>query len=268
MLSVSLFGVFRVKSIDEHLWSELGPSGRGLASFLFAHPDRPHRRERLADLFWPALDSERGRRALNSAVWRLRKLLASASQSRDYRNLKTLGSETILERTPWLDIDSCALQEATSVLLGAPEGSLSLERLREIGAALYRYEGPFLDGDEGDWVLEERERLHSQFVRGTLLAARALGNCSQYHDAILLARHALRFDPFREELVRILIILLALDERRGESIRYYESWSKYLRTELNISPMAATRVVLDEIKNLSDPNDVERLRVRLAGTKR
>jgi DNA-binding SARP family transcriptional activator len=268
MLSVILLGVFRVASIDEHLWSELGPGGRGLASFLFAHPDRPHRRERLADLFWPELDAERGRRALNSAVWRLRKLIAPASENKDGRNLRTLGSETILERTPWLDIDSWALQQATAVALGASEGTLALEKLKDIAAALYRYEGPFLDGDDGDWILEERERLHSQFVRGTLVVVRGLGNYSRYHDAIPLARHALRFDPFREELVRLFIILLALDERRFEAIRYYENWTNSLRQELNISPLAATRAVLDEIKNLNDPKDAEHLRARLVGAKR
>jgi DNA-binding SARP family transcriptional activator len=267
MLSVSLLGVFRVSSIDEHLWSELGPGGRGLASFLFSYPDRPHRRERLADLFWPELDAERGRRALNSAVWRLRKLMAPASENNDGRNLRTLGAETLLERTPWLDIDSWALQQATAFALGVPEGTLAPEKLDDIAAALYRYEGPFLDGDDGDWILEERERLHSQFVRGTLVVVRGLARDLRYHDAIPLARHALRFDPFREELVRLFIIMLALDERRFEAIRYYESWSNSLRKELDISPLAATRAVLDEIKMLSEVKSAERLRARLVSVR-
>jgi DNA-binding SARP family transcriptional activator len=261
MLNVTLLGVFRLSSIDERIWSDLGPGGRGLASFLLTYPDRPHRRERLADLFWPELDADRGRRALNSAVWRLRKLLAPASANKDGRNLRTVGLETILERTPWLDIDSWALQQATAVALGEPEAILEPEKLKEIAAVLYRYEGPFLDGDDGDWVLEERERLHSQFVRATLVVVRRLGSYSLYHDAIQLARHALRFDPFREELVRLLIVLLALDERRFEAIRYYESWSDLLQRELGISPLAATRAVLSEIKNLYDAEGIERLRV-------
>ena len=37
-------------------------------------------------------------------------------------------------------------------------------------------------------------------------------------------RHALRFDPYREELVRHLLTLLALDERRIDAIRYYDQW--------------------------------------------
>jgi DNA-binding SARP family transcriptional activator len=106
----------------------LGPAGRGLASFLFAYPNRPHRRERLADLFWPELDTERARRALNSAIWRLRKLLASEPRSAGGRNLLTIGTETILERAPWLDIDATALQETAAMALRSPKRCSTITR--------------------------------------------------------------------------------------------------------------------------------------------
>src|ERR1700759_5549420 len=103
-----------------------GPAGRRLAGFLFTFPDRPHRRERLIDLFWPELDVERGRRAMNSAVWRLRKLLASAPEYKEGLGLRTVGPETILERTPWLDIDTWALLDAARTTLSGPEGDLEM----------------------------------------------------------------------------------------------------------------------------------------------
>ena len=59
MLSVGLLGGFRVAAIDARIWRDLGPGARGLASFLFTYPDRSHRREKLAELFWPGLDTER-----------------------------------------------------------------------------------------------------------------------------------------------------------------------------------------------------------------
>ena len=114
MLNVGLLGEFRVAGVDNRTWSELGPAGRGLASFLFTYPGRPHRRERLADLFWPELDAERARRALNSAIWRLRKLLASDPESQGSDSLQTVGSETVLASAPWLDIDASALEHAAT----------------------------------------------------------------------------------------------------------------------------------------------------------
>jgi DNA-binding SARP family transcriptional activator len=250
MLSVGLLGVFRVSTVDSRTWSALGPAGRSLASFLFTYPGRAHRRERLADLFWPELDGERARRALNSAIWRLRKLLASHPEKGSDKSLQTIGSDTILEPARWFDIDAAALREAAMTALTQPTALEDPQMLNRIATVLHRYEGPFLDGDDGDWILEERERLHSLFVRTATLVVVRLGAADRYHDAVSLARRALRFDPYREELVRYLLTLLALDERRCEAIQYYQSWSKALRAELDIAPLPATRKVMDEIREL------------------
>ncbi len=265
MLTVSLLGASRVTRSNEQIWSDLGPAGRRLAGFLFTFPDRPHRRERLIDLFWPELECREGRRAMNSAVWRLRKLLASSPEYQEGLSLRTVGPETILERTPWLDVDTWALLEAAQTdSQRCRDADLEPSEIAgEILAVLYRYEGPFLDGEDAEWILEERERLHSLFVQSAMIIVRHLGLCSRYHDAILLARHALRFDPYREELVRHLLTLLALDERRIDAIRYYDHWIGMIRKELGISPLPATRAIIEEIRDLHNAENVQHLRARL-----
>jgi DNA-binding SARP family transcriptional activator len=265
MLSVGLLGVFRVANVDKGIWSELGPAGRGLASFLFTYPGRPHRRERLADLFWPELDAERARRALNSAIWRLRKLLATEPESGGGETLQTIGSEMVLEPAPWLDIDAIALQEAAALVLKQPAAAQDTAILNRIATVLHRSEGPFLDGDDSEWILEERERLHSLFLRAATVVACRLGVAGFYEDAISLARRGLRFDPFREELVRDYLILLALDERRCEAIRYYDRWSKTLKAEVDVTPLPATRLLMQEIRAIEDLECLRMLRARLAG---
>jgi DNA-binding SARP family transcriptional activator len=113
--------------------------------------------------------------------------------------------------------------------------------------------------------LEERERLHSLFLRAATLVVWRLGLTEQYHEAIRLARRALRFDPYREELVRTLITLLALDERRCEAIQYYQNWSKSLKAELDIGPLPATRKALDDIRTMDSAEGMRTLRARLEG---
>jgi len=265
VLSVSLFGVSRVASSNERVWADLGPAGRRLAGFLFTYPDRPHRRDRLIDLFWPDFDGERGRRAMNSAVWRLRKLLASSPEYRDGHSLRTIGTETILERTAWLDVDTWALLGIAATLQDDTANDPALLDCKRGLATLYRYEGPFLDGEDADWILEERERLHSLFIQSSMIVVRQLGRREYYHDAIQLARHALKFDPYREELVRTLLILLALDERRSEALRYYDSWNTLLHRELGISPLNTTRSLIQEIRDLHNADNAHHLRRRLAG---
>jgi DNA-binding SARP family transcriptional activator len=141
------------------------------------------------------------------------------------------------------------------------------DKLNQVMSALERYEGPFLDGDDGDWVIAERERLHSLFLRTSTVVVRHLGIAGRYDDAIRLARSALRFDPYREELVRNLLTLLTLDEQRGEAIRYYQRWTKSLKTELNISPLPATSQILQEIKAVQSDAAFDALRQLLIGSR-
>jgi DNA-binding SARP family transcriptional activator len=236
-----------------------------LAGYLFTFPDRPHRRERLVDLFWPDLDAERGRRAMNSAVWRIRKLLASSPEYVEGESLRTVGSETVFRRMLWLDVDTWALHQAATIIIESAGAGLPPSDLRDVLRVLYRYEGPFLDGEDAEWVLEERERLHSLFIQSSAILVRQLGLDGYDHDAIRLARHALRFDPYREELVRYLLTLLALSERRIEALRYYEAWLSLIRKELGISPLPATRAIVEEIRNLHNAENVQHLRARLVG---
>jgi DNA-binding SARP family transcriptional activator len=197
----------------------------------------------------------------------LRKLLATQPENEGGQNLLTVGSETILEHAEWLDIDALALEEAASLVLKQPAVLDDGVMLNRIADVLHRCEGPFLDGDDGDWILEERERLHSLFLRTATVVVCKLGAVELYHDAIRLARRALRFDPYREELVRSLLILLALDERRCEAIRYYEQWHKSLKLELDIAPPPATRKVLEEIRALESHEGFEVMRSRLAAVR-
>lgn len=202
---------------------------------------------------------------MNSAVWRIRKLLASSPDYIEGQSLRTIGSETVFRRLLWLDVDTWALHHAATMIIESAGVGLSPSDMKDALRVLYRYEGPFLDGEDAEWVLEERERLHSLFIQSSAMLVRRLGLDGYDHDAIRLARHALRFDPYREELVRHLLILLALSERRIEAIRYYDSWINLIREELGISPLPATRALIEEIRNLHNAENAQHLRERLVG---
>ena len=81
MLSVHMFGVLTISVYGQRIADDLGPSGRSLSGFLFQFIGRIHRRERLADQFWGHLDAERARAALNTALWRFRRILAQDPRS-------------------------------------------------------------------------------------------------------------------------------------------------------------------------------------------
>jgi DNA-binding SARP family transcriptional activator len=249
MLSVRMLGVLSVSLDGERLPEDLGPAGRLLSGYLFEFIGRVHRRERLADQFWGHLDPDRARAALNTALWRLRKLLARDLNSQGGQNLRSYGSEVVLEPAPWLTIDTHRFGAAVKELMHPQTGEDSSARLAVIEAAVESYVGPFLDGDDADWVLEERERLHSLFVRMASELVSSYGAAERYDEAIAAARRIIAADPFRESIFRKLAVLLVLNGQRADALRHYERWSGLFRRDLGIDPMPQTLRLAEEIRS-------------------
>ena len=180
MLSIRMFGVFTISVDGVRILDEFGPSGRGLSSYLFEFAGRVHRRERLADLFWSHLDPERARAALNTALWRLRKLLARDPSSKNGQNLQTNGAEVMLAPAPWLDIDTHRFG-ATAKRLFCLQDCLSSTCVRELEDAVEIYGGPFLDGEEGE-----------SDSRGTRTAPLAIRPCNDHADALVRTARSVR----------------------------------------------------------------------------
>jgi DNA-binding SARP family transcriptional activator len=244
-----MLGVLSITLDGERLAEDLGPAGRLLCGYLFQFIGRVHRRERLADQFWGHLDPDRSRAALNTALWRLRRLLMRDPKSGGGENLRSYGSEIVLEPAPWLAIDTHRFDASLKESLIPRDGESIGQRVRVLEAAIESYGGPFLDGEDADWVLEERERLHSLFVRAASELVCIYGAAERYDEAIATARRVIAADPFRESIFRKFIVLLLLNGQRADAIRQYERWSASFRRELGIDPMPQTVRLAEEIRS-------------------
>jgi DNA-binding SARP family transcriptional activator len=244
-----MLGVLTVLVDGKRINDDLGPAGRLLSGYLFEYIDQTHRRERLVDMFWGRLEPDRARAAFNTALWRLRKLLALEPKSEGGRNLRTYGSEIILEKAPWLTIDTHSFIEALRHSMESRPAEEAAARVAVLESAIRNYSGPFLDGEDADWILEERERLHSLYVRAESELMRCFGAEGSYEDAIAAARRILVADPFRESVIRSLALLFVLNGQRAKALRYYERWHASFRAELGIDPMPQTVHLMDDVRS-------------------
>lgn len=249
MISVRMLGVLTISIQNGCLPEDVGPTARRLAAYLFEFPGRVHRRERLVDQFWSHLDPPRARSAMNTALWRIRKLLAREPQSNGGRNLRSHGSDVILEQAPWLDIDTHAFNAAVQNALDRRSSQRDEARLNTLELAVAKYSGPFFDGEDADWIVEERERLHTLYVRALSELMRIYAGFSRYEEAIASARQILAVDPFRESVQNGLSLLLVLNGQPAEALRRQERWRTFLNQELGINPMPETIRMADEIRS-------------------
>lgn len=247
MLSVSLLGGMSFSVNGTLVKSDLGPAGRLLACYLFEFSGRLHRRERLADIFWGDAETEKARSALNTAIWRIRKILELGSKGAG-RHLVTLGDDVILEPSDAVYIDTHRLENASRRVLNRLDGNPASERdIKDVGNAVESYAGPFLDGYDGDWVLQERERLHCLYVRSTFELMRVAATQGHHERALDFGRRILAIDMLRESVQRDVMLLLVLNGQRAEAIRMYRRLVETLKHELGIDPMPDTQKLHNDI---------------------
>lgn len=248
VLDVTLLGgaSFSVNGVVAR--SDLGAAGRLLAGYLFEFPGRIHRRERLADLFWSDAAPEKGRSALNTAIWRIRKILELGSRGAG-SHLISVGDDVILELSQFFRVDTHQLENASRLVLNPREGGgeLTNSQMQDVTTAVDGYRGPFLDGFDGDWVLQERERLHCLFVRSSFELMRIATLKCQYEIALNFGRRILAMDPLRESVQRNVMLLLVLNGQRAEAVRAYQRLADLLKQELGIAPMPETQRLRNEI---------------------
>jgi DNA-binding SARP family transcriptional activator len=262
-VQVRLFGDFRIYDGARLIGSDLGHAGRMLASYLFCFPKKPHRREKLASLFWPDQLDEKSRGAMNSAIWRLRKLVGMTARRDTKPAIRTVGLEVIFDQPPWLEIDTQTFATAIRSCCNRPETLCNPCALHSLQEALALHDEPFLPHEDGDWIVEERGRLQSLYARGCVALIRQLARDGAYGEAADVARRALRADPYREQMVRLYVGLLTLDEQRLEALRYFVQWADLLKSELGVAPMPATLELISLVKSAETAEDFANLSFRL-----
>lgn len=183
-------------------------------------------RDELLHLFWPDDDERTARHNLSQ-------LLYHCKQQRWIDNL-----ETERNRVRWLiDTDVRLFREA----LG--DGNWH--------TALGYYQGRLLDGvttDDAftfeDWLMQERQALHSAWREAVLKHAEQLEADSQYSYATTLLRDVLKQDPLAEDILQAYMRCLIQDNQRDLAVKAFESFAQHLRQELAMEPLTSTQDLL------------------------
>mgnify|MGYP001350331172 CR=1 FL=1 len=244
-LEITLFGALSVQSADAPLTQF--PSGKikHLFAYLLLNRHAVHPREQLAGLFWGDENDHRARHCLNTALWRLNRILAQPGpRTPSYLRVdaQNIGFNTASDF--WLDVDEfesrCTLAEQIGP--DAPEKQAALYR-----QAIACYRGDLLVDCYEDWCLVERERFRCLYIRAL---SRLLGYYAArraYDDAVDCARRILACDPLREEVHRDLIKLYLAINRPADALRQYRICEGLLVRELAVEPMPETRILLNRI---------------------
>lgn len=210
----------------------------------FAHlvlRNTPVPRSELADLLWGGEAPSSADAALSAVVSRLRGLLRDAGLPREALSAALGCYELRLPPGTWVDV-----RAATSAVHDA-EAALQAGNVRAAyGPASVAYHitrRPFLPGEEGAWVGEQRGHLQALHARAAeCLAMVSLSN-GEPPIAVALAEELLAGDPFREAAYQILMRAHFAAGSRAEALRAYERCRRLLAEELGADPSADTQAL-------------------------
>lgn len=246
-LTLSFLGTIETRLDGVVLTGFRSDKVRALLAYLAVEADRPHRRARLAGLFWPEWKEAEARTYLRQALANLQTLLVNESSSGLLITRDTLQWHPAMTDV----VDVLAFERNVILPATLTPPPLTVSTLQK-AVTLYRgsfLEGFFLNGcpEFEEWVLLTRVRLQQKMVAVLTWLADYYQRQQVYHEAIPYARRRVELEPTTEEAHQPLIRLLALAGQRSAAVSQFELCRIMLRQELGVEPAAATMALYQQI---------------------
>lgn len=200
---------------------------------------RPHTRDSLATLLADATSDQLARQQLRNALHDLTLHLG------DY--LQITPQSLALPANAAITVDVAAFTAG----INAAQATSDVERLEQ---AVNQYGGELLAGfnlrhapDFEEWLLLERERLHSLLLAALqqLIAWRT--RQGDLESAIAAARRLLALEPAHEQTHRQLIALLAQHGQPDRALAQYLACERILAAEFGLTPSPATQALYAQL---------------------
>jgi DNA-binding SARP family transcriptional activator len=255
ILRVRLFGGLSIRRDDWPSSARLTRAAENLFSYLVLERKRSHARDELAGVFWGDVPDARARNCLNTALWRLRRILEPVPAARGmYIETTPSGGVRFNEASDyWLDV--AVFEQALDALLPIPPEELDAAAAVRLESAAELYTGDLLAGVFDDWALGERERLRARHADALLHLMRVNRATGDVQKSLEFGRRILRDDPLREEVHRELMAVYQATGQPAQAIRQYEACRDSLLAALGISPEPRTRALRAALGPLADEDE-------------
>jgi DNA-binding SARP family transcriptional activator len=246
-LQIALFGCVRVTYDNWQTEIRLTREIQALLAYLLLQRDRIHSREVLAGIFWGEYPQEKSHGSLNTALWKLKKLLEPKGIPAGTYLISNRSHEVGFNRDSqyWLDVE--IFEEKTNYLLNCDWQTVNASQIHELAKSLEFYKCELLEGFYEDWALRERERLRALYLKGLNYLLHYYGFHGMYEQALACGQQILAVNSLREEIHREMMRFYVENGQRALALRQYEICQATLAKELGISPMEDTQALYTKI---------------------
>ena len=245
-ITVRMLGSCAVCLKGADLLPNLNRCTAGLLAYLAWRAGKVTSRDRLAEDLWHKLPASRAARALNTAVWRLRRVLTGLGIDPDVLIVSRpegIGLNPDISR----DSDVEALEALAQRVRATRVADADDELVRAVAEAESLYGGEFLPGRHDDWCVLPREALRGQLEALTQFSVRACMQHGDWRGAIDQAQHLLNRDPLQEQVHQWLITCYLRVGDRLRAKAQFTRCAELLRCELGVEPLVETAALIESI---------------------
>lgn len=230
MLEVRLIGNFDIKCEGKPVTIS-SRAAQSLFAYLILTAGTPHRREKLAGMFWPDATEEKARAYLRHELWRIRKALSSQSNS-DYLIVDDINISFNSSAEYWLDVHA----------LTRVNTSGSADELME---ALSAVQGELLPGFYDEWITEEREHFQVLYEQRITRLLEMLEKEQRWNDIPKWVESWISFGHAPEAAYQSLMVAYDALGDRAKAMATYERCVQAL-LELDLEPSEKTRALANK----------------------
>lgn len=207
-----------------------------LLCYLAVQP-QPASRTHLVDLFWGEKSEERGRGNLSRVLHNISSILPHCLQTD--RHLVQLRRPAVLwiDTEMFHDLARSSTVEDLTVAATLYQGDLM--------ADFYLDDSPEFE----TWLLAERESWHLEFRQVLQKLVNHHWQERDYRQGLNYAHQLLTLDPWREEVHRQVMQLLAVTGQRSAALTQYETCRRILAEELAVEPALETMTLYEQIRD-------------------
>lgn len=255
-LALSLLGEIEVSLNGNVVCDLCAEKTQALLFYLAVESNRAHRREFLAEMFWPDNPPGYGRNSLKQALSQLKKALDDKISDTPYLISSKRDLQFNTGSNYWIDV----LELDRYIQSTKTHDHDSLNHcetcIESLSQATELYRDDFLSDfylpdspDFNEWILTKREYYRKLIADSLNILISFHENRSEYKEATVYAKDLVELESWRESSHRKLMALLAASGKRSAALKQYQFCKSMLANEFDVQPTPETTALYESIKD-------------------
>lgn len=247
-LYVRMFGEFSIRYGEQEMTGNIGRSKKvwALIEYLLANREKGVSQERLMEDLWPDEDYDNPFHILKNLVYRARVALKALCGEDTPEFILFENNCYLWNSAIPCSMDTEIFDESWSIAKkAANDPELRLSQARR---AFEQYTGTFLPSlSYSAWGLSKSAYYTSQYNQCVRLLAKELLKQEKYSDAIRVCEISIVYNPFEEDIHRLLLLAYARDGRYKSAAEHYQRISQQFYDEFGVTLSPETVTLYKEI---------------------